>query len=396
MKVGKVRAKLVEMFTRVISLVNTEKNTHIYWNGDDNLYPNEIERVINNSPTAFRASRLMAKFIGGSGVLNIANGLPFKYEELPFVNSKKAYKITDIISIASKDRSVQGGVWFHIGYGINEEGILYQKTIDILPYVKPRLSKEDDNDSQGKIFLKDWSISKNLFGSSKEKTKWYYPYNPNPKVVTAQIKADAKDAIDLQEAIEHYRGQVFYLNYTPEFKYALPPVDSVFNDADSEYRVGLYTNTQTRRGFLGKTIVVTQGLDVEQVDGVRDDLAKFLGSEDSGDLYHLDVDQADDITKVIYVNQLKPQFDDKLFEVTDKRIRRNILGAFNNIPEALINASDGALFGTSADTYVQMKLFYSEQVEEDREKLQETLTYLGFPCKIIPIVEKTQTPTENV
>jgi len=101
------------------------------------------------------------------------------------------------------------------------------------------------------------------------------------------------------------------------------------------------------------------------------------------------------VRRKVHIEQLQPQFDDKLFEVTDKRLRRNILGAFNNVPEALVSASDGALFGTNAETYKEMKLFYSEQTEEEREKLQETLSYLGFPCIIEPIV-KRETPATNV
>ena len=48
--VGKIRATLVELYNRVIE--PDKKNKNIYSNGIDNLYPYEIERVVNNSPTA--------------------------------------------------------------------------------------------------------------------------------------------------------------------------------------------------------------------------------------------------------------------------------------------------------------------------------------------------------
>jgi hypothetical protein len=118
-----------------------------------------------------------------------------------------------------------------------------------------------------------------------------------------------------------------------------------------------------------------------------------LGAENSGSLYHLDVEKTKDIKNYVHVEQLKPQFDDKLFEVTDKRVRRNILGAANNIPEALVTASDGALFGTNADTYKQMKIFYSEQTEEERGALEQALTKIGFPTKIEPIIKPETTPS---
>lgn len=383
-----LRAKLIEIFTRVITL-SKDKDESVYWNGENNLYPNEIEGVICNSPTAKSSSKILAKYIAGSGVSD-ANGLKIKYSDLEFVNKKKAYKITDIIRIASQNISKQYGVWFHISWGFDEKGNLIQKSIDVLDYCKCRKTKEDDEENPGKIKYKDFADKGSLFNSSKPKSKWFYPYSNDKDVVMSQIKADYDskgEEFEILEAIKSYRGQVFYLNLTPEYVYALSPYDAVYNDCDSEYRFGLYTNTQLRTGFLGKLLILTQGLDEEASKKVISDVSGWLGSENSGSAYHLDVEQTDSLDNVLKIIQPKAMFDDKLFEVTDKRLKRNILSAANNIPEALINAGEGALFGTNSETYKEMKLFFSEQTEEEREKLEETLTYLGFPCKILPIIQ---------
>jgi len=105
-------------------------------------------------------------------------------------------------------------------------------------------------------------------------------------------------------------------------------------------------------------------------------------------LYYLNVEEAEKLDNVLKVEQLKPQLDDKLFVENDKRIRRNILGAANNLPEPLIYAGEGALFGTSADAYTEMKLFYQEQTLNERSALEKTLEKIGFPAKIILIVEE--------
>ena len=53
--------------------------------------------------------------------------------------------------------------------------------------------------------------------------------------------------------LQYYRGQVFlYVNLTPKFRYAISKFDSVYNDLDTEYRVGVYTNTMTRGGSWGR------------------------------------------------------------------------------------------------------------------------------------------------
>ena len=63
-----------------------------------------------------------------------------------------------------------------------------------------------------------------------------------------QKKKDMRVTIG-QEMIKHYRGQVMYLNLTPKYRYAISKFESVFNDLDTEYRIGVYCNTMTRSGF---------------------------------------------------------------------------------------------------------------------------------------------------
>lgn len=392
MKIKVVRASLIQIYQRTITILKG-KGENIYLNGDNNLYPNEIEAVISNSPTASRCAVMMAKYIAGEGVYIDNENFLLEYKDLPIVNKKKNYKITDIIEMASRSIAKQKGAWFHISYGI-VEGKIVPVSIDVIDYLKPRLSKEDTEDNMGKIYIKEWD-SKGARGD-KDKDLWYFPFNANEDVILAQIKSDNDgDVTDLAEAIKNYRGQVYYLNLTPEYIYAVSTIHAAYNDADTEDRISMYTNEQTRNGFLGKTAVVTQGLDPEQEEDIKEDLKGFLGAENSGSVHFLNVEQTDNLDNVIKFIQLKPQFDDKLFEVTDKRILRNIFGAFNNIPPALVLSSEGALFGTNSDTYNQMKVFYSEQTKEEREKLERALYYMGFPIKIKPISIKEQNTVSN-
>jgi len=382
--VKKVRAQLVELYTRIIS--EPKERNDIYTNGEDNLYPYENDRAINNSPTATRASQIMSKFISGNGVVKDV-----------LVNTKKQLMLSDVVDLISEDVAKQNGAFIWVGYGLNESGAISAKTLDVFDYSHCRESKEDDNDYKGKIYVKDYSEKKGFFvfrNNGSQSKKSYYPYNPDKSIIKAQMLADAKAKLKkdegenytVDELVRCYRGQVFHLNFTPRYKYALSKFDSVYNDMDSEYRFSLYVNTQMREGFLGKTVVVTQGLDEESEKVVKADLAKWLGAENSGNMYHLSVEQTEDLANVIRIDQLKPQMDDKLFVENDKRIRRNILGAANNLPEPLIYASEGALFGTSADAYTEMKKFYQEQTEKERDKIEKTLTNLGFDTIIKPII----------
>lgn len=388
MDAPKLRATLVEIFRRAIPLKKDGKD-FILLNGDDNLYPYEIKGVIANSPTAKRAANLMAKFVSGQGLLDDSGNI-ISTKELPIINAQKGYNAYDLIRIAAPSLCEQGGVWFHVGYGINSEGEIAPNKWDVLDYCRPRKQNSDDEDYSGKVFVNEWCDKKQV-AKKKKDCKWYYPFNNDVEVVKTQMQADAKKGTTLEQMIKSYRGQVFYLNTTPEYEYALSRFDAVYNDCDSEYRFGLYTNNELRTGFLGKVLVVTQGIDDEKAEDIKADMAEWLGAENSGSMYHLDVVKADDLDKVVKIEQLKPQYDDKLFVETDKRIRRNILGAANNIPEALVTASDSALFGTSADTYAEMIKFYSEQTKDERLLLENALYKIGLDVRIAPIFMETTT-----
>lgn len=377
---GKARAKFIELYSRVIKKEG-DKDDSIFYNGENNLYPNEIELAILNSPSGKNASKMMAKFISGKGVVNDI-----------VVNHEKNYTLSKIVKIASTDISRQNGVYFHIGQRLND-ALQLEPVLDVLEYTKMRIGKEDDNDNVTKYWFKDCSKKKSLIGGKdKDDSTFFYPYSDKQNVILEQIKADyklsgAKDLdVDLSVMLPYYRGQVYYMNLTPEFKYALSPFDAVYNDLDTESRISMYINRQVRTGFLGKTYVVTSGLDEDDETKVQDDVKLWLGSENVGGTYHFSIGATDDIEKVFKVGQVKAEIDDKLFTETKNTVKSNIYAAANNIPEQLIK-SDNTLFGTQAETYLEMKKFYSEQTLDERTELENTLTYLGFPCKIIPLIE---------
>ena len=163
--VKKVRAQLVELYTRIIS--EPKERNDIYTNGEDNLYPYENDRAINNSPTATRASQIMSKFISGNGVVNDV-----------LVNTKKQLMLSDVVDLISEDVSKQNGAFIWVGYGLNEAGSISAKTLDVFDYSNCRESKEDDNDYKGKIYVRDYSEKKSSYifrMNENQSKKSYYP-----------------------------------------------------------------------------------------------------------------------------------------------------------------------------------------------------------------------------
>lgn len=383
------RTKLIELWSRVVK-VNDKDKDKMYINGVDNLYPNATRRVIANSPTASRVVRLASNYIKGKGVADIDENQIY-YEQLPIINETKGYKITDILSLASKDIAEQNGVYFHITYGISSEnGLIEPKELDVLDYVKVRKSKEDDNGFEGMFIYDDFENKGKLFGN-KTKSRKYYPFNNNQEILKAQILNDARDKdADLFEQIKDYKGQVLYLNLNSNQIYASSNLDPVYNYADTERIIGEYINGQFRDGFLGKTIFLTQGLDDEQAEQIQEELALFMGATNSSSSYHIDLTRVENLDNVLKVIQLNAQFDEKIFEKTKDLIADRIMGAWD-VPGQLLEANDNALFSQNADAFNEYKLFFAELVRPIQEKIEQSLQKMGFNYTILPIINRENT-----
>lgn len=365
-----LRANLIEIFERTIKLITSDK---IYTNDIDNLYPNRVEGIINNSPTAYKCADIFSRFLNGMGLEDPTANV--------IVNHKKNYKVTDVINLLSKSISVQNGAFIHFNYGID----FLPNEINVLDYKKCRISKIDDNGYSGKIVYKDWSEKASF--TNKKKAISFYPYNPNKDVILAQMKSDSPKATTPEELVKGYSGQVYYLNLTPQYQYALSIIDSVYNDADSEYRFGIYINKQFRSGFQGKTAVITKGVDAETDERINAQLKSFLGAENSDSLWRLTVEGNSDIDleKAVVFKQLPSQFNDKLVVETKKQIQNNIIGAYNNIPGAFVGIESSSLFGDGALKYNQMKDFYSEQTAYERLAIENVFKLMNLNIKIKPI-----------
>ena len=361
-----IRTQLVELWSR---LTPYKKSDQVFSNGENNQYPNEIEAVVMNSPTASRAKKIFSKYIFGGGLA----------AENP--------ELSKTVKAVCNDVALQYGSWIHVSYKIDPaSGNIVPAGVKSLNYLNCRIDKPDDNDNSGRIRYKDFSK-----GKYQSKWHWYYPFSNDQNVIKAQILADGKLAkktsdISIIEALPYYRGQVYYLNLTPEYTYAISPFDPVYNDCDTEYRMSLYSNTMTREGFLGKMAVILNNLDEETSSDVKRDIQNWLGADKSGGAYVLEMVGAGDLENIMKIVNVPSQYNDDMFVNTEKRIRRNILGAANNVPEGLIFSNEsGGLFAAGGEQFREMKRFYSEQTRGERDEVEAAFKEIGFPIKLIPL-----------
>ncbi|TSE05256.1 hypothetical protein [Aquimarina algiphila] len=367
------RAKIIELFTRLFPVM--EKDNSIYYNGEDNNYPERIERLINNSVTAKLAANKMADFIIGKG---------FEGDINKAVINTKGDTFYTILKKIARSIAYQKSFFLHINYNIEGE----PNYLDVIPVKKGRISKEDDFLNKGKIWVANkWEITKGFPKKSKEKKKWYYPYNPNLAVINAQRNKDfykysdnkklvltTKEKVDLK--IEGYRGQVLFVNLEDENIYANAYIDPAYEDADTEYRISTFRNDNIRNGFIGATVAtVAVDPDEDEAKITDEQLKSLLGAENSSNILKVEaeVDSNGKLKEVVKFETVKSEVDTKRFQYDEQKTEERQLNCFNNIPKILVKNSDSSLFGTSGEALKVAQEIYNQETEEERKTIEQTL-----------------------
>ena len=362
----KITSSIHNLWTRVIEYV---KSDGIYKNGSDNLYPEHIRAAYDRSVTAKACGSTMAKFIYGQG-----------FEQNPVVNPITGMTANDLLRIGAASIAEQGAFPVHVAYKPDRS-----KVLTPVDYLEIRIEKEDDADFPGMIVRRDtWGKETTKKGQRK-----YFPFTKDFKQVEAQLASYGS----MEEAFSKYTGQVKIISIDPSRHYPLAYLDSVLMDADSEFRSAQVKNGNLRNGLLGKVIVHAVPSGDESKDRkLQADVKKLMGSENTGNMLYLtsDYDADGEVRELIKVSTVDPKIDDKTFSYTESSLKDNIMIAYNKVPKPLVTSSDGAMFGSSGEALREMKIFYQEQTEWERQVMEEAFTdLLGMEMRIIPLVTQT-------
>jgi len=375
-----VKVQLLDIWSR---LTQYDKKVGIIKNGADNAYAERIERYINNSVTAKTASNVMASYIGGKGF----------GDNNSIVVGKKGTTLLKFSQKVAKNIAKQRGVFIHVNYNMNYNF----DSFDVLPYTHCRLGKKDDNKYNGKIGVSD------KFTSDKIKESdivFINVFNPNKDVINSQVeKAGGWD---------NYKGQILYVNLDDEYNYALSTIDAVQYDCDSEGQASLFKNKSLRKGFFGKTLIITKPLsgNIEDYDtkeeyylarserqDFKDTIDNFIGAENVGGALHFELEnESDDIQNAIKFENISSDIDDKLFEYTETSVFKNILTAFNSMPDGMVRSAE-SMFGNSGESLKEMQRIYQNNTSQERMELEQVIQRLmrnfvkPVDVELIPLIE---------
>ena len=332
--------------------------------GDENLYPQRMADLIACSPTGSTCCERYRTFIEGNGMLS---------EDVAYyICNRMGDSIDDIFRQVAHDVAYFKGFALHVNY--NLEGKITE--IQHIPFQMCRLAEEDD---LGRVpFIKvhpDWEGRKTRNGKTinvnAKNIRAYYPFNPNKKVVLAQMIEDG--------GIEQYRGQILWVSLDGRYLYPRPIYDKVVTELSVDEGLSNVKYRNVRNNFLVAGMLIhkkgaTVGLDDDgnevlqdnEDDDFEESLKQFQGDINACSLMEVSVNQEEDIPQF---KSLEGVNFDKKFQTTESSTEERIYSAFGQEPWFCIRKGKT---GFSGEILRQTYEYYNSYVDNERRVITRT------------------------
>ena len=329
---------------------------------NDNVYPQIVNEIANNSGTTSGCISMFKKFISGSGFEDEKIGLNLVSNKLTL------NKLLDYCTL-SKAMFNSFAIW--VQYNALYE-VAKVKFIPF-PYLRFKFTEEnrysDSNPDPAPInkmiMYEDWGRRK-WQRIQPKRFKEFNLYDPTSENIQAQVDAAGGWA--------NYNGQVLYFTGLPEGEYPLCRFDAVIEDADSDSQAKIFRNRSLRNKFIPSGIMTIVGKyeTDEERQHEQYNISKFQGADDSSNIIMQEVDS---IEQASTFTPFQPSNTDTLYKNTTEEVKNSIINCFT-IPQPLPphQAIAGKL-GLSHETYDAQLLMNSLTLSE-RQDITETFTEL--------------------
>lgn len=350
--------------------IKIDKRNECFNFGLDNAFPSLVETLIEMSVTSKTCVDRVAKAIYGKSFGDAGSII---------VNSK-GESINEVLRIAAKDYAKHNNCYLLVGYDAN----LDVKFIIVIPVTDVRIGKDDDKGYSGKFIVYDnWDKSK-IKKIESSKFKIIDRFNDDKRVIEGQIRNAAKlnevkgwEDAKIEDIIHHYNGQILHIRKDQAYKYSKTDLMPALKDALTEANSQTFRSNGASKGFLNTKLLTTPPFkDEDSRKEFKKDLNGVRGANNSSEVILLESQQVtDDISKQINISDLSGNYNDKLFEYSDKQAEKNICKAFS-VPLMLVSQTDNSLFGSSGEMLKEAKIQLWESREEDRDQFEEVFNNL--------------------
>lgn len=322
--------------------------------GNDNLYPQNLSRIVVASQTAKGCLARYAEFIEGNGWNDL------NFAALPM--NRKGVTADDMLSLIASDVARYGGYALHVNYNVFCE----ISEVQHIPFEMCRLEEEDERGIVGHIVVHpDWTGRKTRNGKPlrvDSKTVNSFPvFNPNPNVVLSQIEAVG--------GIENYSGQVLWCSLDGAMVYPTPMYDSAITEMSTDEGLSNVKNRNVRNNFLISCMLVAkkgaprydeEGNEEERAMIEPETLRKFQGDTNGNKILYIELENDEDEPKVV---EFPTKNYDKDFTVTEESTVERIYSAFK---QELFHAIRRGKLGFSGQVMADAYADYAGQVTREQ------------------------------
>ena len=328
--------------------------------GTDNLYPQNLKKIVQASGTATLCLNRYAKFIEGYG---------FGGELRTLVVNDDGATADDILHDVAGDVAEFGGFALHVNYNLLGE----VTSIHHIPFEHCRLEEEDDTEYIAHIKVTKWWNGKRKSGRTtavqEDDVESFPVFNPDPNVVLSQIAAVG--------GIDNYHGQVLWASIDGVGTYPTPIYDAAITEISTDEGLGNVKYRSVRSNFLVACMLVTKkglpytderGRQIERsmIDG--DDLKEFQGDENTSKIMLVELEDDEEEPRIV---EFPVKNFDKEFEVTDKSVVERIYAQFH---QELFYAIRMGKLGFSGDVMRDAYEYYAGEVTNEQRFIERAFS----------------------
>jgi hypothetical protein len=327
--------------------------------GEDNLYPQNLQRITSASGTATTCLGRYAKFIEGDGMADGGD-----------IAINRHSNVDDLLHDIAGDVASFGGFALHINYNV----LGYPTEIQHIPFESCRLAEADSLGYVSHILVHpDWSGSRTRNGQRvrvTEKTVERFPvFNPDRNVVISQI---AKVG-----GIQNYHGQIAWFSMAGRWVYPTPIYDAAITEISTDEGLGNIKYRNARNNFLTSCMLITKkgvpkidpdsGREIETSMITDEDLRQFQGDENTSKMLVVELENDEDKPEVVSFPVTNY---DKDFSVTDASVVERIYAQFH---QELFHAIRIGKLGFSGDVMRDAYDYYAGEVTNEQRFIQRGL-----------------------
>lgn len=332
----------------------------------DNLYPQNVRKIVLNSKTGCGCMSRYISFLEGNGITDT------QLSQMK-VNGKQT--LDAIHSLCAADLGMFGGFALHVNYNIL--GMVVE--VQHIPFENVRLAERDSQGNVTKVVLHpDWSGRLTRNGKpvivNKDNCHFLDVFNPNPEVVKAQIVANG--------GIEHYDGQVYYFSKDGYMTYPLSKCNAILKDMSTDDGLTNVSHRNVRNNFLPAGMLShfrqrvplpedhIDGEPQEETVGYFDMVKGLMTDENCCKVAEVEIEDENEVPKF---TEFQAHNYDKDFTATTESVQDAIYAAFEQ--EVFLCIRKGKL-GFSGDVINDAENYYARCVRKEQRSL--TAAYMDI------------------